>query len=67
MHEAAKRGNIAMIEEMLTLGFSVNGLDKAGNTSLHWACRNGQLEAAKLIMTKNPVITQVLANDFEVN
>jgi hypothetical protein len=30
MHEGAKRGNMALMEECIANGVSVNGLDKAG-------------------------------------
>ena len=36
MHDAAKRGNCDFMKECLANKVSVNGLDKAGNTSLHW-------------------------------
>jgi hypothetical protein len=39
MHEAAKRGNTGFLKELLDAGMSVNTLDTAGNTPLHWAAR----------------------------
>ncbi len=32
------------------------GLDRAGNSPLHWACRGGHTEAVQLLLTKNPAI-----------
>jgi ankyrin repeat protein len=32
------------------------GLDKAGNTPLHWACRGGHLEAVQLLLSKIPAV-----------
>ena len=43
MHEAAKRGNIGFLKEVVDSGMSVNTLDTAGNTPLHWAARFGHL------------------------
>jgi ankyrin repeat protein len=34
--EAAKRGNLEFVKELLAAGVSVNGFDKAKNTPLHW-------------------------------
>lgn len=56
LHEAAKRGNVEFVNELVNAGVSVNGLDKAGNTPLHWACRGGHLEVVKAILEKSPNI-----------
>ena len=56
LHEAAKRGNLDLAREMLTIGISVNGLDRAGNTPLHWACRSKTLPLVKLLLSFNPVL-----------
>ncbi|KFQ95861.1 Osteoclast-stimulating factor 1, partial [Nipponia nippon] len=41
LHEAAKRGNLSWLRECLDNRVGVNGLDKAGNTALYWACHGG--------------------------
>ena len=43
MHEAAKRGNLSFVKELIAAGVSANSLDKAGNAPIHWACRGGHL------------------------
>ena len=52
MHEAAKRGNNGFITELISAGVSPNGLDKAGNTPLHWACRGGHVEIVSLLLKR---------------
>lgn len=50
LHEAAKRGNIAFLNECICNKVSVNGLDKAGCTPLHWAAHGGHLECLKRLL-----------------
>lgn len=54
--EAAKRGNSVFVKELVDAGVSVNGLDKAGNSPLHWACRGGHAETIVLLLSKKPVL-----------
>jgi len=44
LHDAAKRGNTALLRECLANKMPVNQTDPAGNTALHWAARAGQLD-----------------------
>jgi ankyrin repeat protein len=44
------RGNAEMLQEMLNVGLSINSLDKAGNTALHWACRSGHSNIVSLLL-----------------
>ncbi|KAG1683500.1 Osteoclast-stimulating factor 1 [Nymphon striatum] len=54
LHESAKRGNLSFLQECLSNGVSVNSLDKAGSTALHWASHGGHLECMqKLLNTPN--------------
>ncbi|CAH1796968.1 unnamed protein product [Owenia fusiformis] len=50
MHEAAKRGNISFMKDCIKNKVSVNGLDKAGNTPLHWAAHGGHIDCMKLLL-----------------
>jgi len=56
VHEAAKRGNIGFLKELLDAGMSVNTLDTAGNSPLHWAARGGHDECIKMLLAKKPVL-----------
>ncbi|KAJ3234145.1 Osteoclast-stimulating factor 1 [Chytriomyces hyalinus] len=54
--EAAKRGNTPFVAELLAAGISVNGLDKAGNSPLHWAARSGKVDCVRLLLAKGPAV-----------
>ncbi|KAI8899802.1 ankyrin repeat-containing domain protein [Globomyces pollinis-pini] len=56
LHEAAKRGNISFVEELLNAGVSANGLDRAGNAPIHWACRGGHVEVVKMLISKQVIL-----------
>lgn len=51
LHEAAKRGNISFLKECLNNNVSVNGLDKAGSTPLHWAAHGGHIECIQMLLS----------------
>ncbi|KAL3865896.1 hypothetical protein ACJMK2_043244 [Sinanodonta woodiana] len=44
LHEASKRGNLPFLQECVANNVSVNGLDKAGSTPVHWAAHGGHTE-----------------------
>uniref|UniRef100_A0A8C6LTQ3 Osteoclast-stimulating factor 1 n=1 Tax=Nothobranchius furzeri TaxID=105023 RepID=A0A8C6LTQ3_NOTFU len=55
MHEAAKRGNISWLRECLDNKVGINGLDKAGNTALYWACHGGHKDVVELLLSQPSV------------
>ncbi|KAJ3013434.1 UNVERIFIED_CONTAM: Osteoclast-stimulating factor 1 [Siphonaria sp. JEL0065] len=52
----ANYGNIPFLSELITAGVSVNGLDKAGNSPLHWAARSGKTQVVQMLLEKNAAI-----------
>lgn len=50
LHDAAKRGNTDFMDECLQNRVSVNGLDKAGSTPLHWAAHGGHMACLKTLL-----------------
>jgi ankyrin repeat protein len=51
LHEAAKRGNINFLNECVGNRMSVNGLDKAGSTPLHWAAHGGHVDCVQRLLS----------------
>ncbi|GAB1606713.1 osteoclast-stimulating factor 1-like [Argonauta hians] len=49
LHEAARRGNLNFLTECITNGVSVNSLDKAGSTPLHWAAHGGHTDCMEAL------------------
>jgi len=50
IHDAAKAGNIELINQHLAAGVNVNSKDEIGFTPLHYIASGGQLEIAKLLI-----------------
>ncbi|KAL4228182.1 Osteoclast-stimulating factor 1 [Mactra antiquata] len=59
LHEAAKRGNISFLSEGLTNNVSVNSLDKAGSTPLHWAAHGGHIDCLQALLAVRNVQVSV--------
>ena len=50
VHEAAKYGDVKLIEFILRTSYNMNNKDDNGYTAWHWACINGRTETAQLII-----------------
>merc|ERR1712062_591983 len=50
VHEAAKNGDVKLMEFILKTSFDMNTKDGKGCTDWHWACCIGQTETAQLII-----------------
>ena len=50
VHEAAKYGDVKLIEFILRTSYNMNNKDDNGFTAWHWACINGRTETAQLII-----------------
>ncbi|CAI9732967.1 fibronectin type 3 and ankyrin repeat domains 1-like isoform X1 [Octopus vulgaris] len=57
----AKRGQIDIMEMLLSFNASVNGKDESGKTALMHACIHGQLPAVKMLLNNG-----ALYNDFDL-
>jgi len=62
LHDAAKRGNLAFLEECLRNGVSVNGLDKASNTALYWASHAGHVACMNILLQCSNIELNVQVN-----
>jgi ankyrin repeat protein len=50
LHFAAARGDLDKCRELISRGYSVNDFDELGHTPLHYAVKDEQIEAAKLLL-----------------
>ncbi|CAL7948522.1 unnamed protein product [Xylocopa violacea] len=59
LHDAARRGNVALLKEYIKQGISGTGLDMMGNTPLYWAARAGHLDCVKELLTLPNLVVNV--------
>ncbi|TRY74001.1 hypothetical protein TCAL_06981 [Tigriopus californicus] len=59
IHDAARRGNMDLLEECILNKIPVNAIDVAGNTALHWAAHSGHLDCLKRILAVPHVKTSL--------
>src|SRR5690606_32424681 len=50
LHEAAKQGDLASVERLLTEGVDPDAPDEYGMTALHWAARNGHMGTTGVLL-----------------
>lgn len=50
LHQAAYRGDVDEMKQLIKSGVSVHSLNSEGATPLHWAAFKGHLPAAKLLL-----------------
>merc|ERR1712062_647937 len=55
VHEAARNGDVKLMEFILKTSFDINSKDDYGCTALHKACYNGQTEIAQLIIQNSKI------------
>lgn len=49
-HDAAKQGQLKVIQELISYGFDIFAKDECDRTALHHACNCGHLEIVKLLL-----------------
>lgn len=52
LHDAARSGDAAAVEQLIAGGADVNEKDAGLNTALHWAADNGHLEVVRVLIAK---------------
>lgn len=59
-------GNLSWLRECLDNRVGVNGLDKAGNTALYWACHGGHKGMGEFIGDNCPLIFLICLLDLSL-
>ena len=57
MTEAAKNGNINLIQQLLDEGYDINAVQGDGMTALHWAAENNNTKLASILIKNGADIT----------
>lgn len=52
LHDAAARGDVAAVEQLLKDGVNVNSKNSEGATPLHWAAFKGEVAVAKILLAR---------------
>eukprot|EP00095_Tigriopus_kingsejongensis_P005049 snap_masked-scaffold1150_size58936-processed-gene-0.4 protein:Tk05049 transcript:snap_masked-scaffold1150_size58936-processed-gene-0.4-mRNA-1 annotation:"osteoclast-stimulating factor 1-like" len=59
IHDAARRGNMDLLEECFMNKIPINCVDKVGNTALHWAAHSGQVDCLHRILAAPKVMVSL--------
>jgi len=52
LHDAAMRGNLDTVKELIKSGVEVDSRNSEGATALHWAAFKGQTDVARYLLAK---------------
>ena len=58
LHGAAKLGNIQLIKSLVERGVNINAQNDNGDTALHIAAKNNQLEVSAILMNPHTASIQ---------
>jgi ankyrin repeat protein len=56
--KAVQTGDASQVTSLIEYNANVNQCDNESNTPLHWACRNGHDEVAKVLIARNANVNQ---------
>ncbi|MDH4272013.1 MAG: ankyrin repeat domain-containing protein, partial [Candidatus Aminicenantes bacterium] len=62
LHKAVLENDIELLQAGVATGFDLNGRDKSGNTALHYALRNKNHEALKILIDHGADLSLPLPN-----
>ena len=65
LHDAAKKGNIEQVKQLIAEGADVNQHDRRTGTALHWAATRGDAEVAKVLMVAGADVNAASKVDSE--
>lgn len=64
LHEAARRGDLRKIKELLGRGENVNARDAIGYTPLHYAAKSGHLDVVQFLVENGADVNAISLNEF---
>ncbi|CAK4818553.1 unnamed protein product, partial [Aphanomyces euteiches] len=56
LHEAARNGDLDMVQELLASGTMIDGINEIHNTPLHVASKSGHLAVMKFLLDKGAAV-----------
>lgn len=64
LHEAAQKGLLEKVKELLDNGADYHAMDAINRTPLHWAARNGHLDSVKLLLDKGARVDLITSKQW---